>query len=88
MPLQTWRDNMGKAEDPEILDAKAKDFTSITYWPDLAKFKMGSLDDETVSLLTRRAYDLAGTLRGVTIYLNGQKLHVSCVQISDWSFIQ
>ena len=37
-----------------------KDFIKITFKPHLAKFKMSHLNKDTVSLMTRRAYDIAG----------------------------
>ena len=69
---------MSKTDEPKIKDAIGKDFTCISFKPDLAKFKMESLDSDTVALLTRRAYDIAGVARGVTVILNGQKVKVLC----------
>ena len=68
---------MGKAGEPAIKEQPvSKDYTCIAFYPDLKKFKMESLDRDTVSLLTRRAYDIAASVRGITVYLNGQKLKV------------
>ena len=54
------------------------DYTRITFKPDLARFKMDSLDDDTVALLKKRAYDIAGaTHKSVGVYLNGEKLPVN-----------
>lgn len=74
--LQTWINNMTKTSDPRIHPADSEDFTSITFYPDLPKFKMESLDRDTVDLFTRRAYDLAATSHGVKIFLNGQRLGI------------
>lgn len=49
----------------------------VSFKPDLAKFKMTHLDADTVALMTRRAYDIAGCTKGVTVSLNGNKLPVS-----------
>lgn len=73
---QTWTNNMGKAAEPMIKDFSGKDFTCITFKPDLAKFKMETLDSDTVALLTRRAYDVAGSVRGIAVYLNEKKLPI------------
>lgn len=73
---QTWTNNMGKAAEPIVKDFSGKDFTCITFKPDLAKFKMESLDSDTISLLARRAYDVAGSVRGIAVYLNGKKLPI------------
>lgn len=68
---------MGKVGEPQIKElAGGKDHTCVTFSPDLSKFKMESLDRDTVALLTRRAYDIAACARGVTVFLNGQKLKV------------
>lgn len=71
---------MGKAAEPMIKDFSGKDFTCITFKPDLAKFKMETLDSDTVALLTRRAYDVAGSVRGIAVYLNEKKLPVCSVK--------
>ena len=67
---------MAKAGEPIVKEFSGKDHTSITFKPDLAKFKMESLDNDIVSLLARRAYDIAGSVRGIAVYLNGKKLAV------------
>ena len=67
---------MGKASEPQIKDFHGKDHTCITFKPDLAKFKMDKLDKDTVSLLTRRAFDIAGSVRGLEVYLNKEKIKV------------
>lgn len=74
---QVWKNNMSIAEEPEIKDAKDDDFTKVTFVPDLSKFKMTQLDDDTVALLARRAYDIAATNPGVKVYLNDKRLPIS-----------
>lgn len=66
---------MTKTTAPAIKDS-SEDYTKITFSPDLAKFKMESLDKDTVDLLSRRAYDVAASTRGVKVYLNDQRLPV------------
>ena len=67
---------MSKAETEKVSDFSGTDFTCITFSPDLPKFKMDKLDDDTVSLLMRRAYDMAGVVRGVKVFLNGERIKV------------
>ena len=69
---------MSVKEEPKISDAKnALDYTCITFKPDLKRFKMDKLDEETVSLFTKRAYDLAGvTDRRVSVMINGKKIEI------------
>ncbi|CAL8297318.1 unnamed protein product [Lota lota] len=74
---QTWQNNMTKTADPRIKPFDSDDFTSVTFQPDLSKFNMEKLDKDIVALLTRRAYDIAGSCRGVKVMLNGKKLPVT-----------
>ena len=85
--FQTWQENMTKTKEPTITDAKESDFTSVTFFPDLAKFKMEKLDDDTVALFTRRAYDIAAVSKGVKVFLNGKRLPVSFIHFLVSSLI-
>ena len=38
---------------------------------------MDTIDDDTASLLMKRAYDMAGTVRGVKVWLDGTRLKVN-----------
>ncbi|RYC58747.1 hypothetical protein CHU98_g7467 [Xylaria longipes] len=67
---QTWRDNMSKMEKAKISSSKSSDFVRVTFRPDWVKFGMDGIDDDLESLLYRRVYDMAGTVRGVKVYLN------------------
>ncbi|XP_018314763.1 DNA topoisomerase 2 isoform X2 [Mycetomoellerius zeteki] len=73
---QTWGDNMEKASEPRIKEYFGEDFTKVTFSPDLSKFKMQSLDDDIVSLMSRRAYDVAASTKGVKVFLNGTRVPV------------
>ncbi|XP_021370186.1 DNA topoisomerase 2-alpha-like isoform X2 [Mizuhopecten yessoensis] len=77
---QTWINNMGQTKEPTITEAKSDDFTAITFYPDLSKFKMETLDKDTVDLFTRRAYDIAAVSNGVKVWLNGKRLPVKNFQ--------
>ncbi|CAG11670.1 unnamed protein product, partial [Tetraodon nigroviridis] len=74
---QTWQNNMTKTSEPKVKLFDGDDFTCVTFQPDLSKFKMEKLDKDTMALLTRRAYDVAGSCRGVKVTLNGKKLPVN-----------
>jgi len=74
---QVFRNNMQVKGKPEIVPSKEKSFTCITFKPDLAKFGMTKLDDDIVSLLSKRIYDVAGsTLEKCGVHLNGEKLDI------------
>lgn len=73
----TWRDNMGKMDKAKITANKAKDFVRVTFKPDWTKFGMpDGIDDDTEAVMYRRVYDLAGTVDGVKVWLNGELLKV------------
>ncbi|XP_035286809.1 DNA topoisomerase 2-beta isoform X2 [Anguilla anguilla] len=74
---QTWQNNMTKTSEPRIKFFDGEDFTCVTFQPDLSKFNMEKLDKDILALLTRRAYDVAGSCRGVKVMLNGKKLPVT-----------
>nr|MBE5727554.1 topoisomerase 2 [Cucujiformia] len=73
---QTWGSNMTKASEPKVKDFSGNEFTKITFSPDLEKFKMTSLDDDTIALLSRRAFDVAASTKGVKVFLNGSRIPV------------
>lgn len=68
---------MAKSSDPSIKEVKTTDYTKVSFSPDLAKFRMTCLDKDIVDLMSRRAYDVAASSRGVKVYLNGKLLPVS-----------
>lgn len=74
---QEFKNNLSQICEPIISDypSDAFDYTQVTFEPDLKKFGMKKLDDDIVSLLKKRVYDLAGcTPSSVKIYLNGKKI--------------
>jgi DNA topoisomerase II len=71
---QTWTDNMSKMGKAKITTNKSSDFTRVTFTPDFKKFGMDSMDDDLEALFKRRVYDLAGTLKGVIVHLNGDRI--------------
>jgi len=68
---------MGRDSDSVIKPFEGEEFTCISFKPDLVKFKMSTLDRDTVALMTRRAYDIAGSSKGVRVFFNGKRLPVS-----------
>ncbi|WKX97267.1 hypothetical protein Q1695_013154 [Nippostrongylus brasiliensis] len=73
---QTWINNMTKDKEPQIVKATSDDYTKVTFKPDLSKFKMQQLDDDIIGLMSRRAYDIAGSTKGVKVFLNGRVIPV------------
>nr|XP_033774214.1 DNA topoisomerase 2-alpha isoform X2 [Geotrypetes seraphini] len=74
---QTWTNNMSKEDEYKLKPFDGDDYTCITFQPDLAKFKMQTLDKDIIALMSRRAYDVAGSSQGVKVFLNGKKLPVN-----------
>lgn len=74
---QTWTDNMLKVSKPKITKVKnKKEYTKVTFKPDLSKFHMEGLDEDILSVLRRRVYDLCGTVKDCNVYLNDKKLNI------------
>ena len=69
---------MSQEDKPKITKAtKTKQFTQITFQPDLSLFGMTCLDDDTISLMQRRVYDVAGiTDETVRVYWNDEKVNI------------
>ncbi|EGG25272.1 DNA topoisomerase II [Cavenderia fasciculata] len=75
---QSWKDNMGKREEPIIKSVhpmNQQEFTRITFRPDLKRFHMESLrDDDVLKLMERRVYDIAACCPDIKVYFNGQHI--------------
>ncbi|KAL9131448.1 MAG: hypothetical protein Q9217_000596 [Psora testacea] len=74
---QTWTANMSKMSKASITQQKGDDYTKITFSPDYQKFRMQGIDDDFEALVKRRVYDLAGTSKGVKVWLNGERIKVN-----------
>lgn len=74
---QTWSNNMNTVGKPKITkNAKGEEWTRITFRPDLKRFGMDSIDEDTAGLLRKRVYDMAGTVKNVKVFLNDDRLKV------------
>jgi DNA topoisomerase II len=75
---QTWHDNMTKVDKAKVTSNKAADFVRVTFKPDFNRFGMpDGIDDDLEALMYRRVYDMAGTVRGVKVYLNDVHLKLN-----------
>jgi DNA topoisomerase-2 len=74
---QTWTDNMGKMGKAKISASKQSDFTRVTFTPDFKRFKMTGIDEDFEAIVKRRVYDMAGTLKGVKVSLNGTPINLN-----------
>ncbi|KNG44874.1 type II DNA topoisomerase [Stemphylium lycopersici] len=73
---QTWTENMSKMGKAKITDIKTDDYTKVSWKADYARFGMEGIDDDFEAMVKRRTYDMAGTLRGVKVYLNGDRIKI------------
>lgn len=76
--VQKWKKNMDpeKERDPVVTKDSSKGYTAVTYKPDLERFGMEkSFDEDNVSILRRRALEIAATLGGdIEVSFNGKRL--------------
>lgn len=79
---QVFEKNMTVKNPPQIKECKASDnWTCITFRPDLERFGMEELEQDIVSLMRKRVYDMAGILgKGVKVSFNGERLPVKDFQ--------
>eukprot|EP00752_Nemacystus_decipiens_P012396 g10983.t1 len=83
---QVFRNNMQEKEEPVIDDDyDGPDFTCITFTPDWKRFHMTGLEADTVALLKKRVYDMAGCMGGyggarMKVFMNQQRVRVSGFQ--------
>ncbi|CAG8440195.1 3052_t:CDS:10 [Diversispora eburnea] len=74
---QVFRNNMSITEEPKIQEhTKNEEYTKITFKPDLDKFNLTELTDDTIDLLKKRVHDLAGCVKGIKVYLNNERIEL------------
>ncbi|GMK55253.1 hypothetical protein CspeluHIS016_0203090 [Cutaneotrichosporon spelunceum] len=72
---QVFSKNMTTKTTPKITDnKKGEEYTKITFTPELTRFHMNEIDDDTNALLMKRVYDVAGTVKDLKVFLNGERL--------------
>ncbi|OBZ80095.1 DNA topoisomerase 2 [Grifola frondosa] len=75
--VQTWTDNMSKMGKAKITkNGRGEEYTRVTFKPDLKRFGMDCIDEDTVALLKKRVHDLAGTVKDVKVFLNDERLKI------------
>jgi DNA topoisomerase-2 len=75
---QIFRNNMSIVEDAVITKCSKKPFTEVIFYPELSRFNMTEFDDDFISLIKRRTYDVAAlTHESVSVYFNNVKLSVN-----------
>lgn len=79
--IQEFRNNMSEKGVPQITKCSAKPYTKIEFSPDLARFNLTSLDNDTVQLMKKRVVDAtACTGKTVNVFLNEKKLECKSLE--------
>ncbi|KAG0015996.1 DNA topoisomerase 2 [Entomortierella chlamydospora] len=74
---QVFSKNMSVTGKPKISPMKkGEEFTRISFKPDFARFNMECIDADLEALLKKRTYDMAGCVKGVKVYLNGERIKI------------
>lgn len=74
---QVWTENMSICGKPKITkNTKGEEWTRVTFRPDLKRFGMDVIDEDTAGLLQKRVYDMAGTVKDVKVFLNDERLKI------------
>jgi len=81
--IQEFSNNMFTKSAPKITNCYNKPYTKITFQPDLKRFGMDKLNNDIVSLMARRVYDLTAiTDHTVSVFLNDKK--IECKQFEKY----
>ncbi|KAA1105844.1 DNA topoisomerase 2 [Puccinia graminis f. sp. tritici] len=78
---QIFKNNMSVKEKPKITEnKKGEEYTKISFKPDLVKFNLpaeNGLAGDMEALISKRVYDMAGTLRNVKVWLNDERIKLT-----------
>lgn len=66
---QTFENNLSKIGKPKI-SASKKQYTKITFYPDLSRFEIPTIDEEIESILIKRCIDVSVYCNKVKVYYN------------------
>lgn len=69
----TWKENMTKKSQAKI-ENTSQHYTRITYKPDLKRFGMECIDNDSYKIIEKRVYEIAGCNANLTIYFNGKRI--------------
>lgn len=76
----TWRDNMGAMDKVNLRKNTSSPYTKVSYVPEWHRFDMNGLDDDTLSLLLKRAIDISAFLPKVKVTFNGEDIPIKNFQ--------
>ncbi|KAG0265402.1 DNA topoisomerase 2 [Mortierella polycephala] len=77
MYKQIFSKNMSVTGKPRITPMKkGEEFTRISFRPDFTRFSMECIDADLEALLKKRTYDMAGCVKGIKVFLNGERIKI------------
>lgn len=80
---QTFKDNMDESKRSEpTITSSSENYTVIKYWPDLEKFNMKKVDNDTLSLILKRIVDVAAYCPKIRVSWNGKTIPIKTIK--DW----
>ena len=71
-----WQDNMSTRSVVKV-SKTIQHYTRVTYTPDLKRFGMDCIDNDTVKLIEKRVYEVAGCNPNLNVYFNGKKIQIN-----------
>lgn len=76
---QTWRANMSEVGEAEVKAKKSKEtYVEVAFQPDLKLFGMSELEEDIVSLMMKRVYDMAGIFGDrLKVFLNDTRIKIA-----------
>lgn len=79
--VQTFEKNMTIKNSPIITKSTSKPYTIIQFSPDLERFGISKIDDDTLMLMKKRVIDItACTNKNVSVFLNDKKLECKTLE--------
>ena len=68
-----WKNNMSE-NTPAKIERTSQHYTRITYKPDLKRFGMDCIDNDSFKIMEKRVYEIAGCNSNLSIYFNGKRI--------------
>jgi DNA topoisomerase-2 len=79
--VQVFENNMKIKHPPEITKCSAKPYTQIDFSPDLERFGIDKIDEDTLQLMKKRVIDItACTNKNVSVFLNDKKIECKTLE--------
>ena len=79
--VQIFENNMSIAHEPIITSCISKPYTKIEFSPDLVRFGINKIGDDTICLMKKRVIDItACTSKNVTVMLNDKKIECKSLE--------